>query len=277
MNEQLIFCLVFSLQVFCISYYLPARLAQRAKTVFANYPQEQYPKLYPKTEQELRRALRIFMGINGINVCIGLGLLLGLILLGPLAQAQSDWASRFFDEMMPFYYYMLQILPFLLVEIFGFKLTNLMRIQGAQNPRSAELKPRKLTDFAHTTLLYGALACYVALAFLVTLLYTQVTQDLPKALSFILLLLAGNGVFSAIIYWNIYSANRDPFASQSDRDRRIGSTVNGLLRMSIASSLYCSLIALVDVYFHDQGAAILISVFLQITMAIGFGLSLIHI
>jgi hypothetical protein len=275
MHTHTLYIAIFALQIFTLSILLPAILVRKMRFVFAQYPQHTYPKLYPLSQAYMTKAVVVFTALAGVNCLIGIGLI--ALMINNLAEVSQRSNVEFrwlFDEMLPFYYYALQILPFLLAEFFGFKMLKIMRTLRTDHQRTAELRPRRLDDFVSKPTKIISLISFLALTLTVLLLYSQPGQSIGKAFIFLAMLSAGNLFFGAIIYWNIYYRNQDPFASKAARENSMTSTVTSLFYMSTAMSLYCILIAINDVLFENLGSAVLVSIFLQIVMVLSIGAQL---
>jgi hypothetical protein len=51
-SSNVIFYIAFLGQIFLVSYYFPGKILARIKFVRETYPPEQYPRLYPKKENQ---------------------------------------------------------------------------------------------------------------------------------------------------------------------------------------------------------------------------------
>ena len=57
MSEHFLLYVVFASQVFVISYLLPLKLRLRASEIMANYPPDEYPKLYPLSVEKIEKKI----------------------------------------------------------------------------------------------------------------------------------------------------------------------------------------------------------------------------
>jgi hypothetical protein len=65
-------------------------------------------------------------------------------------------------ELFPWVYFMVQMLPLILMEIYGFAYFRLMRKADLRTSRKAELHPRRLFGFVSPTIVVLAILMYIA-------------------------------------------------------------------------------------------------------------------
>ena len=73
---NILFFILFSSQIFLLSYYFPRKIVERIEQVISQYPPAQYPRLYPKSVDAIRLGISIYKLINWVVLLIGGGLLL---------------------------------------------------------------------------------------------------------------------------------------------------------------------------------------------------------
>ncbi len=264
MFENILFYPIFLSQILLISYYYPKKIISRMKFVLETYPPEQYPKLYVKPMGFYKYVVRTFKIANQIILAIGI---VGIIGLGYLDMSHEGSIA----ELIPLIYFMIQILPVFLMEIFGFAYFKMMRKADTRTTRKAELMPRRLFDFvspiAVGLAIFMFFACLLFFYFLDGFEY-----DLRNDTFIIFLTLSlSNLFFCVIIYWNIYGKKLDPYQSGKDRIRQIEITVKSLVYMSILASIFLILTKSINVFDLDYLETALMSVYLQIVIWLGLG------
>jgi hypothetical protein len=264
MFENILFYPIFLSQILLISYYYPKKIISRMKFVLEKYPPEQYPKLYVKPIGFYKNVVRIFKISNQVILAIGI---VGIIGLGYLDMSHEGSIA----EVIPIIYFMIQILPVFLMEVFGFAYFKMMRKADTRTTRKAELMPRRLTDFVSPIAVGLAIFMYFA-CLLFFYLLEGFQYDLRNDTFIIFLTLSlSNLFFCVIIYWNIYGKKLDPYQAGKDRIRQIEITVKSLVYMSILASAFLILTKSINVYNLDYLETALMSVYLQIVIWLGLG------
>ncbi|MBT3823972.1 MAG: hypothetical protein HOF96_03235 [Candidatus Marinimicrobia bacterium] len=264
MPDNIIFYILFLSQIILISYYYPKLIVNQMKTVLANYPPEQYPKLYPKPVEYYRMGQRIYRVVNLVI------LMLGAILM--LAIAKWDYSSTDkISEAIPFAYWAVQIIPILIMELLGFTNFKLMRKANTKTTRYAELNPRRLFDFISPGVFTLAIVMYVAcLLFFYSLHQFSFHPSNDTFVIFVTLTLM-NSLFAVIIFRNMRGKKLDPHQAHADRMRQIEISTKSLFVMSIVASIFLITVEVMqglELKFH---IASLMSVYLQLTIFLGLG------
>lgn len=145
---NIIFYVIFISQIFLISYYYPKKIIGRVNWVFKNYPPSNYPKLYPESIEKALKSQKVYWRLNqGI-------IILGLVLLYSYWSLAQDGANFYQKaEAWPILFGLVQCIPFILLELSGFKHFKQMRKADTRKSRTAELTPRRLFDYISPTLL----------------------------------------------------------------------------------------------------------------------------
>ncbi|MCO7222852.1 hypothetical protein NH399_00945 [Pleionea sp. CnH1-48] len=242
MYSNLIFYPIFIAQIWLISIYYPSIISSRVKHVLQNYPADEYPKLYTHTPDYFVKRLAIFQFVNGVNSVLGLAILL----------AVAYWDSQTegkISEAIPMAYYIIQMLPIALLELFTFKELKLMREQNDASKRSATLTPRKLTDYVSVSLLASAFICYLIFVVFVMFVYNFDFAIDGKLVMNLVSMTVMNLFFAGIIYWNLYGRKSDPHQAAEDRYKQVKAAITGLVIVSIVSSLF--LVAMLAIQNYD--------------------------
>ncbi|MBI9073384.1 MAG: hypothetical protein JEY94_17410 [Melioribacteraceae bacterium] len=264
MIENILFYIVFLAQIILLSFYYPAKISTRFRQIFETYPPDKYPKLYPKSDEYYTKwefRYRI------INIII---LFLGFIILFVIGF--NDYHGKETQSnIIPVVYFMIQNFPLLLMEISGFSYFKLMKKADTRTVRETKLQPRRLFDFISPSIVGLAIFANVA-SILFFFSLEQFQFSIVGDTSIILLsLLASNGLYAGIIYWNLYGKKLDPYQDSKDRIQQIEATIKSLVFMSIAACVF--LITTKSIKEFDLGnfQHVIMSLYLQIIVVMGLG------
>ena len=239
------FYLVLLGQVLVVSLYVPHKILRRARVLIETHPPSEFPKLYPVPVATIERTLRVYRVAN-----LGLAVLgVALLAAGWRYGYTIDPAWQGGDVPIPhpypiaLVYTVLQMLPTFVFGLLELRYFKRMRAAARARTRTAELKPRRLFDFASPTLLSTAVAVYVGVT--VWLLFFG---DLPRGA----LVIAGlemsrrafmvatlalcNVVGAGCLVWMVYGRKLDPHQAHEDRARMIRSWWRHTLMGSILLS-----------------------------------------
>lgn len=231
MIDNILFCLIFTSQIYLVSYLYPRSLQKRMRYVLDNYPASEYPKLYPRTMEREEKVIKLYRVVNQINVVIGIALLLYAIKINLSAQGESA-------EMFPWYYFMLQMLPVIFIEIYGFAYAKQMRSANHTSERKAELKPRRASDYIPLTTAIMVLVFYIAAIVSCIVLYKSADTFTTKAIGLGAVLSFGHCFMGAIIGWYIYGKKLNPHQSQEDRNKEIRFSATTIGAVCIAMNAF---------------------------------------
>ena len=154
MNIELLLYIVLFSQIMFLSYYYPSRMLLRVHTIFENYPPNQFPKLYPESIDRYKKLAKQYQFMN--HLIIGLGI--GLILWFYITPRSGEW-----DQFIVFWYFMIQFIPNLGIEIWSMKYHKSMRLLNQDGQKEAILQPRRLTDFVTKEFLIIVFVIYIFL------------------------------------------------------------------------------------------------------------------
>ena len=264
MTELTLFMAVFSLQIILLSAYFPTRVLQRAAYVLKNYPASTHPKLYPKSAEFFRRNLLIYRWINMFNFALG-WVTLYFIYTG-------QWVGENgVHPMLPWGYFMLQMIPSQLMEIFGMRLANLMKQQDNRTIKTAQLAPRSILDYVSPRLLGLVFISY--LLFIVLGLsveeFNSVTES--KTLHMSAILLFGFTFFYLLSKWLIRGKVKDPYQSTEDRRKTVSKVLQTFCYTLIACCVFMAMTLLIETYDMKTVMPIMMSLFLQMLVVISMG------
>ena len=264
MPDNIIFYILFLSQIILISYYFPNQVLKQMKTVLTNYPPHQYPKLYPKPIEYYSRGQQLYQAINFIILGIGAILMIAML----------SWDSNTpgkVSEMLPFGYWMLQIIPIVIMELLGFTHFKLMRKADTKSTRYAELNPRRLFDFISPAVFALAIFMYIAcILFFYNIHQFHLHPSNDTLIIFVSLTLM-NSLFAGIIFRNLTGKKLDPHQAHADRMRQIETTIKSLFTMSIVASIFLVTVEGMQELELMRHLASLMSFYLQLTIVIGLG------
>ena len=218
MTNNALFYLVFISQIILISYYYPKQILARVSYVFKNYPSEEYPKLYNKAPGYFELGARIYKVFNQIILTLGLML---LCVIGYWDFFDNVNPDANISQAIPFAFWVLQMVPMVLMEITGFAYFKIMRESNKRTKRSAQLVPRRLFDFA----IISNVACILFFFYLDGLSFNLANDTFV----IILTLLASNIVYGLIIWFNLNGTKINPLQATEDRLKQTTTTINSKL------------------------------------------------
>lgn len=267
MIENVAFYPIFVCQILLLSWYFPKLIVQRTDWLLEHCPPCDYPKLYPVAVEHFIQKRSLFVQANHLLLAIG------VVILGWVGYQYGASENAIFP-MVPWVYFMLQMLPMLLTEIIGFKFFKLMREANASGVRKATLQPRRLFDYVSPRLVGAAVLTYVAMViYTLTIFdYSLALSDVPVMSAFILLL--GNSFFAAIIAFNIYGKKQDPYQDGKDKVTEVKIVLQSLFYMSIYMSVFMAVMASSNRFELDIDSAVFMSLFCQSVALIAPGLQL---
>ncbi len=228
MSEHTLFHIVFLSQILLISAYFPRKILGRMKYVFETYPPSTYPKLYPKHIEYYEKGRRNYRILN-LSILLA-GLVLLAVLLG--YSRSGEW-----DHAIAMWFYIVQLVPLMLLDLAAVKEFKLMRSASSGSARTAVLRPRNLFNFVSPAFFGAAVFTYFSFILLV-LYFVQNPFDGFGGILNIAIVSAMNLVIAAIIFRKIYGKKLDPHQSHDDRMRKIGRLAKILIFISIAATLF---------------------------------------
>jgi MFS family permease len=229
----------------------------RIHTIFKNYPPNDFPKLYPESIKKYKKSAKRYQIMN--HLIIGLGL--GLILWFYVTPRTGGW-----DQVIIFWYFMIQFLPNIGLELWTMKYHNAMRLLNQDAQKEAVLQPRRLTDFVSKSLLGTVFVIYVIfvgfIAYVDQFDYTWFGGYLN-----VLIISGAYLFFGLIIYRAMYGKVKNPHQSYEDRKIDIQTLIRQLLSILIAVTLYAMVQILIKAYGLESFKAISVSLYFHV---IGF-------
>ncbi|MBL4772882.1 MAG: hypothetical protein JKX98_04570 [Alcanivoracaceae bacterium] len=224
------------------------------------YPPSEYPRLYSKSIEDHKKGQKRYGLINNVLLIIGFSMMSAIAMRDYLTTGEVS-------PMIPWAYFMLQMIPLMWLEISEFKSFKAMRVANTKTTKKAIIRPRKLFDFITPVLLSFAIFM-VLVAF--TLVYFRYGLN-SRALINIVIIIAANLFFSGTAYWNIYGKKMDPYQASEDRIKQIKVAVKSLVFISIGVSIFLSVHMLVNIFQLDFLEKSIMSIYCQLLVWVSVG------
>lgn len=219
------------MQIIVISAVIPRMISNRINSMVKDYPPAQYPKLYPMTLAHMQQNMKQFRVFSNVVLFLGLAIL-----------AHAYWTGQ--NELLAWdtqgtlnVYFLLQLVPFMLLGIKGMKYHQMMRQIHDSSRRTASLQPRKLTHYVSVSLLL--LTAISALILVLTIVYMHYHPFQGFAGLWNLFYIGGlNLFFFVMIFFQIKGKKTDPHQSSHDRSAQIRLICQVLVIGWIAANLF---------------------------------------
>ena len=267
-----LFYAVFLSQIFLLSIHYPGKLCRRIRYVLEHFPPAQYPKLYPTCSDGFmeREAamLRLYRAVNYTIAAAGALVLLAMALSGYRPDVKGG------DEIFVAIYFVLQVCPYLYVEIKEFRHYRLMRRALSATTRTAQLRPRRLFDFISPVYVAAAVLLYVV--WLAVYLGGQDPGSPWQAEVYAtLMLISGiNLLYMGLIARFLYGRKLDPHQAYGDQLKHMESVVKVAVFSSIGISIFLIATQAVDRYGLEILDPPLVSLYVQLCAIFAIGLSM---
>ena len=257
MNIDLFLYIVLFSQIMFLSYYYPRRMLIRIHTIFKNYPPSEFPKLYPESIEKYKKSAKRYQIMNYFMIGLGIGLILWFY----VTPRTGEW-----DQVIIFWYFMVQFLPNIGLELWAMKYHKAMRLLNLDAQKEAVLQPRRLTDFISKNLLGTIFVIYVI--FVGFIAYVD-QFDYPWFSGYLtVLIISGTYLFfGLIIYRAMYGKVKNPYQSYEDRKIDIQTLIRQVLSIAIAVTFYAMLQISLKALGIESFKAVTISLYFHV---IGF-------
>lgn len=261
MSDNFLLYMVFISQIFVISYFLPRKLRQRANEMMSNYPCDQYPKLYPISADKIHQKINQLMSLTyGV-------LVLGAVLVVHGLYAQSDEMLGWDSQSVIMIYYMLQVIPLVLLAFFGERYFKKMRRVNEATVRRAQLSPRNITNYVSKTFIGLAIGVYLMFIVLVAYITEHPFDGFAGYINVLGVTLL-NVFFGVGIYRSVYGKKIDPHQTNEDRFNQTSRVVKLMLFCSIAATVNISLNFLLSTLDLRHLNDVVASIYYQIIMVV---------
>ena len=165
------------------------------------------------------------------------------------------------DQVIVFWYFMIQFIPNLGIELWSRNTHKTMRLLNQDAQKEAALQPRRLTDFVSKEFLGTVFAIYVIFVGSTLISLLSMVRRLLKSLDGSYLF------FGLIIYKAMYGKVKNPHQSYEDRKIDIQTIIRQVLSIAIAVTLYAMLQISMKAYGLESFKAISVSLYFHV---IGF-------
>ncbi len=265
---NMLFYIVFLSQIFLISYYFPAKLLARMRSVLETYPPSEYPKLYVKPIEYYKIGQGAFKLVNRFIFLLGFVILFLIVFVVD----QSTFADDgYVSEVWPLAYGMIQFLPLMALEFLEFSQFKMMRKANSGTTRKAMLRRRRLFDFVSPKLVGLAALFFLAAIYFDLYVHDFVFQWSHDTIQRAMVLTGTNIFLASLAAWHLYGRKLDPHQALDDRAKQITAIVKSMLFVSMALSVYFMTAAADDVFNLDFLDASLLSLYFQIIIFASLG------
>jgi len=254
MNIDLLLYIVLFSQIMFLSYYYPRRMLIRIRTIFENYPPNEFPKLYPESIDKYKKSAKRYQIINYLIMGLGFGLILWFY----VTPRTGEW-----DQAIVFWYFMIQFLPNLGIELWSMKYHKAMRLLNQDGQKEAVFQPRRLTDFVSKEFLAIVIVIYIFFVGFVTYL-DQFDYPWFGGYLNVLIISCTYLFFGYIIYRAMYGKVKNPHQSYEDRKIDIQIIIRQLLSIAIAVTIYAMLQISLRAFGIEDFKAITISLYFHV-------------
>lgn len=254
-----------------MSYYFPKKLLARMQHVFATYPPEIYPKLYPRPIEHYKMAHLTYKFVSRVILLLGLVILIAVMFWVDHSTFADD---GFISEMWPAAYGMIQFLPLMALEFSEFGHFKLMRKANRASRRVADLRRRRLTDLVSPSLIAMAILFFVG-----AILFDFYVHDFAVSwghdtIQRAIMMIVTNGALVIVGAWNLYGRKQDPYLSDENRIQRIAVALKSMFFVSMALSVFIAMTAANDLYNLDFIGAVIMSLYFQTIALLSLGYTL---
>lgn len=251
MLTNILFYLCFLLQLWLISFFYARIVRERMQYVTTNFPPEQFPKLYVKPKESYLAGQQRFTLLNQVVLSIGLGVLIYL------ASREYSTGLAPFDVTAGLMF-MLQMLPFALLEFAEYSYYKEMRKQHLGAIRTGSLTRRSIFQFVSAnTVMFAAVLIALSIAVDVTALLSVDRSPIGKVINTIV-----TNAFLFLLVWRlVYGKKADPNLSNEDHVRQVQLTVQTLFYISISVSVFFILKQCVDSFTNGNFNPLLTSAY----------------
>ncbi|NQZ86157.1 MAG: hypothetical protein HRT54_01090 [Colwellia sp.] len=264
MSIHILFYALFLSQIILISYYYPTQIIKRIESVIKNFPPENYPKLYPESIEKVIAAKVRYQFLNQIIIVIG------LILMGVYAFMSKDYdGDKKFAEGLPLMFGMVQFIPFMMIEISGFRQFKLMRKANKSTSRTAGLAPRKLFDYVSPISVITAII--LLFGYVLFDLYIHDFIFTSDIIIKIITLCLVHALFIALAIGQLTGKRLDPHQAVKDRSQQTEFSLQSMVAVSMLVSLFFIANSAVDFFQLGYLEILINSIYFQVIAFFGIG------
>lgn len=257
MLENTVFFILLFVQCGLVSWYLPSLLYKRMRRVITEYPPQQYPLLYPKAEEKYHRFHRRF---KLAYQCIFSGsvLIVCFALLEGVSLEEGIWA------MLPWFLFMVQMIPNMVVEVSEFSHARLLREKNKNKIRVAGMASRNVLDLISRSLFVSWLS--IQLLCIAAIGWVDNFQFVIGNSAFwsVLIIVFANVAGAAYLKMLVSGKNQDPHQAPEDKFRASKGVAKSMLYISIGVSLFGAVMQVVNHYELQRLEPIIMCIYCQV-------------
>lgn len=231
MTNITLFYVVFVAQIVLLSVIFPGKILQRMGIIQKKYPKSTHPKLYPKSANFYKKSSTLFGIFNGLIFILG-WVIVYYIYDGSLV------GEKGINSMLPWAYFMIQMIPMWVLEIFGFRMSKLMKQEDRRTQKSAKLAPRNLFQYISPALFTAVIIAYLGFVIFAFYLEGFKFELGSKAFTVSMVLMLGYVFFFSMIAWLIRGKKTDPYQSDSDRIKTVSLVIKTYCFTMIACAFF---------------------------------------
>tara|TARA_Y100000748_G_scaffold280280_2_gene259105 strand:+ start:6638 stop:7408 length:771 start_codon:yes stop_codon:yes gene_type:complete len=226
----------------------------RIHTIFKNYPPNDFPKLYPESIDKYKKSAKRYQVMNHLIIVLGFSLILWFY----VTPRTGKW-----DQAIVFWYFMIQFIPNLGIELWSMKYHKAMRLLNQDAQKEAVLQPRRLTDFISREFLAIVFVIYVIIVGYVAYL-NQFNYPWFGGYLNVLIISGTYLFFGFIIYRAMYGKVKNPHQSYEDRKIDIQTLIRQLFSIAIAVTIYAMIQISLRAFGIEAYKAITISLYFHV-------------
>ncbi|MFC3122248.1 hypothetical protein [Agaribacter flavus] len=267
MWNEILFFAVFLLQVFMLSLYYPNKVLERISYIFKHYPMETHEKLYPEGFEKASKGKTIFEFLARVILVISL-IVYAVMALEIFVHGKGVEQL----DHVPLLLGLVQVVPFFVLELFGFKHLKKMRAKSDAKKRSASLQVRSILRYVGSIeLSVAAFVLLLCICLIVSINEFTLNFEVSTLLATLAL---SNGLFLALAYKLVYGKKIDPYQAEEDRELMTSSALRSFLLVSILISVYFIFDQLANIYPLSSWAGTINSLYWLTIAFYSFGLGM---
>jgi len=196
----------FIAQILTMSFIVPGRFRRYFTLLFERYPQREFPRLYPVSQEQMERSIAMHKPVYAAAGIAGFFVLAGGLLSGATAVTLARLMT---------YYMIVQFIPLISRLVWTMKVARAFRTMEPPPVRSVELRRMRVTDFVPpVAIVLGPIGVIAALACAALAYARSATIVQVSVAAIISLWLLGRMVY--VLVTPVTFGRPDPYMSQDD-------------------------------------------------------------
>ncbi len=220
--ENNLFYLLFLIQIFLASIYVPKRIINQMTYVLNTFSVEQYPKLYPVSKNQIMQWISFYQNANWL--CVGIGLFIVIFDLINLPEQMLGFNTTFVLTT----FFLLQFVPIIILESTSGKYLKKMREKHPVKKVSVNLTRRRFIDYFDKK--WIVITILMRMVFVATVIYfTYHPFDGFGGFENLAILMATDVFFILMVSWQIYRKRPVPHQTKEDRFKVMSMVAKGAI------------------------------------------------